>query len=246
MHTPSRLPEDAVLERLPGMSPAPLDPDTLRPALHHILVIGGGSGAGKTTVARRLAADYGLQIYHAEQFSRYAVRTTPADAPLLHAFMAMDMDQRWLDRSPQVMFDTFHGFQGELFGPIVEDLLALPRHPPILAEGFTLLPRLLAPLVSRPNQAVWLLPTPRFRRAAFDSRGSTWDIPSRTRDPERALANLLARDQLFTDEVRSQVHALGLPFVEVDRNLGVDDVVNRVAAILHLKTPPETHRHPRP
>lgn len=217
------------------MGPAPiLNPVELPGRLRHVRFIGGGSGAGKSTIARQLEADHGLQLYHAEQFSTYAVRTTPDSAPLLHAFMAMDMDERWLNRSPQVMFDSFHGFHGEAFDLVIEDLLALPSNPPILVEGFTLLPRLVAPLLSGPRQAVWLLPTPEFRRTAFDSRGSTWDIPRKTSDPARALANLLARDQLFTDELRRQATALGLPVLEVSGDLSVDDLANRAAASLGL------------
>lgn len=208
--------------------------DELRERLWHVRFIGGGSGGGKSTVARHLAGTYGLQVYDAEQFSSYVPRTTPADAPLLHAFLAMDMDERWLNRSPQIMVETFHGFHGEQFDLVVEDLLALPKVPPILVEGFTLRPRLVAPLLSEPHQAVWLIPTPEFRRAAFDSRGSTWDIPNKTSDPERALTNLLARDELFTHQVFEEATALGLPIIRVDPSLRIDDLVNRVAAVLHL------------
>jgi hypothetical protein len=148
--------------------------------------------------------------------------------------MAMDMDERWLKRSPRLMFDTFHGFHGEQFDLVIEDLLALPAEPPILVEGFTLLPRLIAPLLSGPAQPVWLIPTPEFRRTAFDRRGSTWDIPRMTSDPERALANLLARDQLFTDDLLRQATTLGLPHIKVDLGLSVDELVNRVAVVLGL------------
>lgn len=206
----------------------------MRDRLDHVRFIGGGSGAGKSTIARQLATNHGLHLYHSERFSEYAARTTPADAPLLRAFMAMDMDERWLNRSPQVMFDTFHGFHGEQFDLVVEDLLALPKKPPVLVEGFTLLPHEVAPLLSGPRQAVWLIPTPEFRRAAFESRGSIWDIAGKTSDPERALANLLARDQLFTEHVRREATALNLPVVEVDLGLIVDELVNRVAGILEL------------
>lgn len=216
------------------MNRHPIRPEELRARLRHVRFIGGGSGGGKSTVARRLAAKHGLQLYLTEQFSEYVARTTPADAPLRHAFVATDMDERWLNRSPHVMFNTFHGFQGERFDLVIEDLLALPRKPPILVEGFTLLPRLVAPLLSGPGQAVWLVPTPEFRRAAFDSRGSTWDIPRKTSDPERALANLLARDRLFTDHVRREATALDLPVIEVDLGLSVDELMNRVAAVLGL------------
>lgn len=202
----------------PLMNQHPMRPEELRARLRHVRFIGGGSGGGKSTVARQLATNHGLQLYKTKQSSEHAARTTPADAPILHAFV----------------FNTFHEFHGEGFDLVVEDLLALPRKPPILVEGFTLLPRLVGPLLSGPGQAVWLVPTPAFRRVAFDSRGSTWDIPRQTSDAERALANLLARDQLFTDHVRREAIALDLPVIEVDLGLSVDELVNRVAAVLGL------------
>jgi len=208
--------------------------EELRASLRHVRFIGGGSGGGKSTVARHLAANHDLFLYHTEPLSKYAGRTTAADAPLLHAFLAMDMDERWLNRSPQVMLTTFHGFQGEQFDLVVDDLLGLPRKPPVLVEGFTLLPRLVAPLLSRPRQAVWLIPTPEFRRAAFDNRGSTWDIPRKTSDRDRALANLLERDRLFTNELLREATALDLPVIRVDLGLSVDDLAARVAEVLDL------------
>jgi hypothetical protein len=196
--------------------------------LQHVRWIGGGSGAGKSTVARQLAADHGLRLYHAEPFSKYVGRADPGATPLSQEFMAMDMDERWVNRSPAVMLETFHGFQGEGFDLVLDDLRALPPDPPVLAEGFSLLPRLVAPLLSGPRQAVWLLPTPEFRGAAFESRGSTWTIPNKTSDPQRALANLLARDQLFTDQLRAQARAAGLQIVDVDGSLDVTESVARV------------------
>ncbi|HZI35811.1 MAG TPA: hypothetical protein VFD61_08690 [Gaiellales bacterium] len=202
--------------------------------LQHVHWIGGGSGAGKSTVARQLAADHGLRLYHTEPFSRYVGRADPGATPLLQEFMAMDMDERWVNRSPEVMLETFHGFQGEGFDLVLEDLRTLPPDPPVLAEGFSLLPRLVAPLLSGPRQAVWLLPTPEFRRAAFESRGSTWTIPNKTSDPQRALANLLARDQLFTEQLRAQARAAGLQTVDVDGSLDVAESVARVGEALGL------------
>ena len=203
-------------------------------ALQHVRWIGGGSGAGKSTVARQLAADHGLRLYHTEPFSKYVARADPVAMPLLHGFMAMDMDERWVNRPPEVMLETFHGFQGEGFDLVLDDLLALPPDPPVLAEGFSLLPRLVAPLLSRPQQAVWLLPTPEFRRAAFESRGSTWTIPNRTSHPQRALANLLARDQLFTEELRAQARAFRLQTIDVDGSVDVAESVARVGKALGL------------
>ena len=209
----------------------------LQAALRQVRFIGGGSGGGKSTVARRLAANHDLRLYHTEPLSKYADRTNAANAPLLHAFLAMDMDERWLNRSPLEMLRTFHGFQGEQFDLLLDDLLGLPREPPVLVEGFTLPPRLVAPLLSGPGQAVWLIPTPEFRRLAFDSRGSTWDIARKTSDPDRALANLLERDRLFTDALLREATGLDLPVIRVDLGLRIDDLTARVAEVLGLAAP---------
>jgi hypothetical protein len=100
----------------------------------------------------------------------------------------MDMDERWVSRSPRTMLETFHWFRGEGFGLIVEDLLDMG--PGVIAEGFRLLPRLVRPLLADPGHAVWLLPTPGFRRAAFENRGPPHQFWQRASDPERALRNL--------------------------------------------------------
>jgi 2-phosphoglycerate kinase len=206
----------------------------LRADLANVRFIGGSSGSGKSTVARILAAGHGLRLYATEPFSPYVPRTTPHGAPLLHAFLAMDMDERWVTRSPEAMYATFHGFHGETFPLVVEDVVALATHEPVLVEGFSLLPHLVAPVLSRPDQAVWLLATPEFRRFAFASRGSTWDIPRRTTDPDRALRNLLARDALFGEKVRGEAEALGLQVIEIDVGMQVDELVRLVTPTLGL------------
>jgi 2-phosphoglycerate kinase len=215
----------------------------LKDRLRHVRFIGGGTGAGKSTVAKALAALHELQLYNCEQFTAFAARTTPPQSPLLHAFMAMDMDQRWVTRSPQEMFDSFHGFHGEQFSLVVDDILTLPWSQPILAEGFTLLPNLVAPLLSRSDQAVWLTPTPDFRRQAFESRGSLWDIPSRTSNPQRALENLLARDAIFTHHVLRQARDLHLPVINVELGTKLDNLTGRVAEALGLQLPGASQQH---
>src|SRR5258705_10958932 len=142
-----------------------LGAEALRDRLRDVYWIGGGSGAGKSTVARRLAAPHGLRLYATDgAMADHGRRSTPADSPFLAEFAAMDMDERWVSRPPETMLETFHWFRGEGFGLIVADLLRLP--PGVIAEGFRLLPRLVRPVLSDPGRAVWLCPTPGFRRAA--------------------------------------------------------------------------------
>jgi hypothetical protein len=213
--------------------------EDLTARLAHVRWLGGGSGAGKSTIAARLAETHRLQVYGTDEtLRRHVAGASPDRHRLAAAFVRMDMDQRWLTRSSAEMLATFHGFQGELFELIVEDLLALPTQRAILAEGFRLLPRLVAPLLHAPDrarQAAWLLPTAAFRRAAFGARGANWHGAQQTSDPERAMRNLLARDALFTEQVAAEATALGLATIHVDRGLTVDALAHRVEVALGLR-----------
>ncbi|NUR73698.1 MAG: hypothetical protein HOU81_23025 [Hamadaea sp.] len=198
-------------------------------SLEHVYWIGGGSGGGKSTVARRLAADHGLRLYATDDvMADHASRTTAAESPYLAQFQAMDLDQRWLTRSPETMLATFHWYRGEAFGLIEDDLRAEAGK--VVAEGFRLLPHLVRPLLPDVRRAVWLLPTPGFRRSALEQRGSLWSIASRTSDPPRALENLLARDAMFTERVRAEATGLGLRVIEVDGTATQNELVAEVAS----------------
>ena len=198
--------------------------------LEHVYWIGGGSGAGKSTIARRIAVDHGLRRFSTDDvIGDHASRCTPPDCPLLHDFVNMTMDERWVARSPEQMLDTFHWFRGEGFDLIVDDLMGLPFDRGVIVEGFRLLPGLVEPLLTDRTRAVWLLPTPEFRQAAFTSRGSLWQIARETSDPARALRNLLERDRMFTERLRDDVRQLRLAFIEVDTGTTEDELVARVA-----------------
>ena len=208
----------------------------LQQELKHVYWIGGGSAAGKSTIARRLAAEHGLRVYATDDvMTDHAHRCNQKDAPLLQSFMAMDMDERWVNRPPKTLLETFPWFQGEGFNMIIEDLLSLKTGPGVIVDGFRLLPRLVKPLLSVTTHAVWLLPTPGFRQAVVESRGgSTWRFLAKTSDPERALRNMLARDQMFTEILRDETTRLELPAIVVDEKLTEDDLTKRVTELFEL------------
>jgi 2-phosphoglycerate kinase len=209
------------------------DAAALRARLQHVYWIGGGSGAGKSTIARRIAAQHGLHVYSTDEvMPDHASRSTPEDAPYLNRFKTMDMDERWVNRSPVIMLETFHWFRGEGFGLIVEDLLRLLADTGVIAEGFRLLPYLVKPLLAEPGHAVWLLPTPEFRRAAFDRRG--WEIPRKTSDPELAQRNLLERDRIFTDRLVDETKRLELPVIKIDTAMNEGELDRQVTQAFGL------------
>ena len=212
------------------------DFEALQHQLRHVYWIGGGSGAGKSTITRRIAAEHGLQAYVTDDvMTDHAQRSTPRDCPLLHMFMAMNMDQRWVERSPEAMLETFHWFRGEGFNMIVEDILNLPRQSGVVVDGFRLLPHLVKPLLVDHSHAVWLIPTPEFREAVLASRGGTRSgFIGKTSDPERALRNLLERDAMFTDRLNDDAQRLELYTIEVNSSMTEDDLTARVVRAFGL------------
>jgi|SRR5215813_4618390 len=212
------------------------DGATLHGELKHVYWIGGGSAAGKSTIARRLAAQRGLPVYATDDvMADHARQSSPEHCPLLHSFMQMDMDQRWVNRTPKTMLETFHWFQGEGFNLIIEDLRQLKADSGVIVEGFRLLPHLVKPVLAAPNHAVWLLPTSAFRQTVVESRGgSTWGFLGKTTDPGRALRNLLERDRMFTDILREETTRLGLHAIEVDTTMTEGDLVERVTDVFGL------------
>lgn len=205
----------------------------IRARLSHVRWIGGAPGAGKSTIARRLTDRYGLQLYTVEPFTKFSGRLTPDEAPLLHAFMSMSMDERWLNRPPCSKPST--DFKRKAFNSSSR-IFWRCQQMSSSSLGFKLLPRLVAPHLSDPRHAIWLLPTAEFRRKAFDSGGSTWDIPNKTSNPDRTLANLSACDELFTSALTREVSELGQAKLVMDGSLDIAMSSRVVAQPLDLNS----------
>lgn len=204
-------------------------------AFDHVRWIGGGTGGGKSTLTAVLAERFGLRRYSSDAtIRRHAARLGASSAPLLERFRRMTMDERWLLREPITMYRTFPWFQGEGFDLLIEDVLALPNDGIVLVEGFRLLPVLIRPYLTSPRQAVWLIPTPAFRRAAFAVRERAAAFWLSTSDPDQALANLLERDRIFTKVVAADAVRLGLRALVVDGGRSVDGTLDVLAEHLGL------------
>jgi|GEM_PF-1905720 len=111
--------------------------EVVRAQLRHVYWIGGGSGSGKSTIARRLAAaHHPLRLYATDEVMEdHARRSTPERSPFLTRFMAMDMDERWVNQSPQAMLETFHWFRGEGFESSSKTSSASRGNPPSLPRA---------------------------------------------------------------------------------------------------------------
>lgn len=193
-------------------------------SLAHVLWIGGATDAGKTSVARALVARNGWQPYHYDRYDRleppgHWARVDPERHPHMHAALGRSVDESWVRTAPSDMLARWRQTAAERFGLAIEDLRELPTTPPVIAEGYGFLPELVAPLLSSPNQAIWLVPTEEFKLASFDRRVRTGDkggLWSKTSDPARARANHIGRDLAIGAYITESAAALGLRVVTID------------------------------
>jgi adenylate kinase family enzyme len=199
----------------------------LTQALSHVLWIGGATDSGKTTAAQMLSERHSLQVYHYDRRDAAHHEELAKTIPVHQAFLAASLDERWIHPEPETLLQrTLRSFR-DRFALVIDDLLALPRDRQIVAEGFGLLPELLAPLLSAPSQAIWLLPTEEFKQASMTRRGKP-SFASQTSDPARAKANLLERDMLLTAYIKDQAARRRCIVVEVNGSRSADEITNLI------------------
>jgi hypothetical protein len=174
--------------------------------------IGGGTGAGKSTVARGLSIAHGLRRFGIDAFwYAYEARWGgPRKSP----------DEQWLETPPEVQAQEFEETSRRMMGYALDDLAALPDVPTVV-EG----PQILPDLVPPGDQAVFLEPTPEFQRWVLEQRS----MPSS--DPSRALQARLVKDRLYADRVAALAREHGFPVVVVD---GDRDHAAEVGSLLEI------------
>lgn len=193
--------------------------------LSHVLWIGGGPCAGKTTLARLLAGKYALKIYNADWHHRGDHRDRPGGVP--PSWNELSMDERWLWPSPHELAERDLANWAAGFPLVIEDLLALPEARAIVAEGPTLFPWCVAPVLRSPRQAIFLLPTLQWRdrvlaRRQGDGAGGL-RFEDQTSDPARARRNVREREVFIGERIAAACAELGLRCLRMDGSLDLDD-----------------------
>lgn len=170
------------------------------------LFVGGGTGAGKTTLGRALAGLHGLRLLPIDAFwYEHAGRSSETPLP---------PDVAWLERTPATQAADFERVSRLMLGYVLEDLSVLPEQPAVLVEG----PQVVPDLLPEDARAVFLIPTPEFQRANLSGR------PMPSSDPARALANRLVKDRLYADRVARLARERCFTVVSVDRTRPPEEI----------------------
>jgi len=205
----------------------------LKQSLSHVLWLGGGTDAGKTTVCNLLAEKFDLSPYHYDGRDLIHHQCLAHTMPDVRASLALSSEERWIQPTPQELFErSIRSFQLR-FPLVLNELLAMPKDRSIIAEGFGLTPELIAPLLSSPNRAIFFIPTEEFKWASMKERGKyarrlAWE------NGQRAIQNLFQRDMLISATIQKQGQEQGLLVHEVDGSLTPVETASLIAKHLRL------------
>lgn len=208
--------------------------------LAHVFWVGGSPCAGKSAVVDLLASWYDVQVYRCDdEFGRHIRLAAPEAHPTLHSVTRMTWDEIWMRPVEAQVTDEIRAYH-EQFPMIVEDLLKLPVHPPIIADGSALLPYLVAERLVYHWQAVWMVPSEAFQRRMYPQRGA-WvrEILSHCTEPDVAFENWMERDKRFGDWVFEQATSLEYPVIEVDGAHTIEETARLVERHFRWNIPPE-------
>ncbi len=210
---------------------------------HRILWIGGATDAGKTTTARLFASKYDVSIWEYDREMNVPKRLGRERVPRCFEWAGMTNDERWLLRSPLATTQHVMAVFGEHFPSKLQKIRAASEDSVVLAEGFAFLPDFVAPVISSPRQAIWLVPTPTFKRESFDRRNKhryfeRFDIS----DPVRASHNRYEHDLLFAEAIKKQIAGTGLKLLEIDGTKTPEDVFRIVERHFAPFLPPPAGR----
>jgi hypothetical protein len=224
----------SIIEPMPSSTNASeTAPEVSADLLRHVRWLAGGTGSGKSTIAAGLARRFDLDVYRGDRAEHdWLTRCSPQHHPHLAAARKQRPGDNWRGRSPEQAFEAMAGRHGETVDFLVEDLLARRNDRVIVVDYFGVLPRDLAPLLSWPGQAAFLIPTPSFRRSALSQRYADQDrarVNWGDLDPAEVLETRLARDALWDSDVIAQATSFDLALISIDGARSVEDLATELA-----------------
>lgn len=187
--------------------------------------IGGSPCSGKSTIADRLAATYGMHVYHCDEaYFRHQELITPEGYPTFYRLAHASCDELWMRPIPQQVNEALALYH-EQFPLILADLARYTdvHVEPVIAEGAALLPELLDRLAGHRRRAIWNVPTARFQRAHYARRAWRHDVLKGCTDKELGWHNWMQRDAEFARVVAEEARKRGHRVLTIDGTRSIED-----------------------
>jgi shikimate kinase len=188
-----------------------------------VVLIGGTSHVGKSTLARALATSLGFRHESTDRLARHPGRPWTTTRP--------DVQEHYARLSVEEL-TALQREHYERMWPLVEQQVrnALgPGGEGLVLDGSGVLPHRVALLPPDRVAAVWLTAAPTELRDRIHA-GSR--IEDRSDDERRAAQKFLGRTDLFQSWLLADLERAGLPHLDVSDAPAVDDLVARVRRLI--------------
>jgi hypothetical protein len=170
-----------------------------------MLWVGGGQGAGKTTLSWHLSRAHDLPLHPIDLWTYdHQARMPPAGS----------LDEQ-LARGPEAAADAFESDSRLRVALVLDDIMERdPGMVPVIVEGPQLMPELAARLP--PGWCVWLLPDPGRTSMVWKERLAKEEKLAGRPAAGRSRGRLISqRDAILTSRIRGSAVLAGRPVIEV-------------------------------
>ncbi len=183
----------------------------------YLLLVGGSSCAGKTTLCRELSAQHGIRCFSIDDhLGEYALRGREQGLPVCLRQNRLSAEAFRM-RDPAEMCAELFGFYREIFPFVMEDIRMAAAAGPLIAEGIALLPDLVMQELPRLNDAIsphqaeyfCMIAEETFQIRHFREREWVPLLLEGCADREKAFSNWMDRERLFAGQVKQMAEKLG-------------------------------------
>jgi adenylate kinase family enzyme len=202
--------------------------------LSQAYILGGSPCSGKSTIAERLAAQYGLHYYKVDDHEEdHAKRCDPVRHPVMVAYSKMRWNDIW-SRPVEFQVREEFTYYRERFEMIVQDLDTYDTGKPLILEGAAYFPDLIKSYGVDPQRVLYMVPTHAFQVRHYQQRPWIHHILRECDDPEQAFENWMMRDHLFGQEILRQAEVNHYRTLVVDGKQSIDELFEIVRDYLGL------------
>ena len=200
----------------------------MTPAQPPTVLVGGAPGAGKTTLARAIAARIGTPTQTFDHVVT-AIRavTNPETHPAFHRGRSGHVEY-FTERSPTELIEDAVGLEQACW-PAVERMCGPSRAGGVVMDWWLLPPRQLATASLPGVVGLWIEIDPDALERR--ERANEWFFSEST-DPDRMFVNFMARSLWANSHYPSQARSLGFPVIHQPGDRPTEDLVAEAIARL--------------